>query len=258
MDPYIEGHGFWPDFHASFIVYCRDAILERIPDQYDVRVEMVTQLVELTLEEVKHLEPDLYAALRQLQPRPSARPAGRKSARIATLEPVTFPKRLVRTTRLRRLRVRRRPEQTVVTVIEILSPSNKAGRGYYEYQAKRNPPLKEGINLVEINLLAGGRRPEIASPWPPGDYYALIARAPERPQAGVKCWSVRDSLPTIPIPLRAPDPDVPLDLSTVFAATYERARYARVIDYSIPPVAPLSPADRAWATKRAATFARRR
>ncbi len=26
MDPYLEDQGRWPDFHASMITYCRDAI----------------------------------------------------------------------------------------------------------------------------------------------------------------------------------------------------------------------------------------
>src|SRR5256885_11574297 len=44
MDPYLEDQGRWPDFHASMITYCRDALSERLPPDYvaqqgeDVRV----------------------------------------------------------------------------------------------------------------------------------------------------------------------------------------------------------------------------
>ena len=109
MDPYLEDPGWWSDFHADIIPEARAALLDRLPEHYDVRIEMVTQLVELTFEEVKTLEPDLYAAIRRLQPRATARKPARKSARTATLEPVTLPKRVVREARMRRLRVLRRP-----------------------------------------------------------------------------------------------------------------------------------------------------
>jgi hypothetical protein len=47
------------------------------------------------------------------------------------------------------------------------------------------------------------------SPLPPGDYFALIARAERRPDCDVFAWTVRDRLPTIPVPLLAPDADLP-------------------------------------------------
>ena len=34
MDPYLEDQGRWPDFHASMITYCRDALSDRLPDDY--------------------------------------------------------------------------------------------------------------------------------------------------------------------------------------------------------------------------------
>ena len=107
---------------------------------------------------------------------------------------------------------------------------------------------------MEINLLAGGHRPPIASAWPPGDYYTLIARGEQHPRAGIKRWSVRDPLPTIPIPLRAPDPDVPLALAQVFSQAYEEGRYARVLNYAVPPSAPLRADDLAWAAERGRAF----
>ncbi|PYS38214.1 MAG: hypothetical protein DMG14_18520, partial [Acidobacteria bacterium] len=34
VDPYIEAQGFWPDFHASFITYLRDVLMEKLPANY--------------------------------------------------------------------------------------------------------------------------------------------------------------------------------------------------------------------------------
>ena len=55
-------------------------------------------------------------------------------------------------------------------------------------------------------------------------------------------------MPTIAVPLRNPEPDVPLDLQAAFHEVYTRARYATDIDYTQPaPPPPLRPDDRLWA-----------
>ena len=62
---------------------------------------------------------------------------------------------------------------------------------------------------------------------------------------------IHDSLPSIPIPLLAATPEVTLDLAAVFATTYERGRYARLIDYAMAASAVRKSGDRAWAEKTA-------
>jgi hypothetical protein len=83
---------------------------------------------------------------------------------------------------------------------------------------------------------------------PNADYYALVSRAEDRPNCEVYRWTVRDRLPAIPIPLRAPDADIQIDLGKVFRDTYERGRYARSLIYAQPPTARLSRKDAQWAT----------
>jgi len=62
-------------------------------------------------------------------------------------------------------------------------------------------------------------------------------------------WSLRfqDCLPLIPVPLRSPNADVPLELPHVMADIYDEAAYDLSIDYSQPPPPPgLSDADAQW------------
>jgi hypothetical protein len=59
--------------------------------------------------------------------------------------------------------------------------------------------------------------------------------------------SVRDSLPTILIPLQFSDPGPTLPLNQLLDDLYDRARYELAIDYSQPPVPPLHDDDVAWA-----------
>jgi hypothetical protein len=143
------------------------------------------------------------------------------------------------------------PGGEVVTTIELLSPTNKAGTGRGEYLAKRRALLRRGINLVEVDLLVGGERLETVETLPRGDYYAFVSRASRRPECDVYAWGLRHPLPTIPVPLKAPDPDVPLDLANVFTLTYDRQRYGPTLPYGSAPGVPLAADDLAWAVERA-------
>jgi hypothetical protein len=87
---------------------------------------------------------------------------------------------------------------------------------------------------------------------PHGDYFAFVARAECRPDCDVYAWSIRQPLPSIPIPLKAPDPDLPLALEDAFALAYKRGRYARTTDYSRPLDLALAPEDKDWVERIAA------
>jgi hypothetical protein len=101
-------------------------------------------------------------------------------------------------------------------------------------------------NLVEIDLLRGGRRLPTREPLQAGDYYVCVTRQPDVSEAEVYAWSLRRPLPRIPVPLALDDPDAHLDLQEVFTATYDRGGYHRLLDYSEDIDPPLSPDDAAW------------
>jgi hypothetical protein len=67
--------------------------------------------------------------------------------------------------------------------------------------------------------------------------------------AGFGGLSVRQSLPTIGIPLRSGDSDVALDLAAVLRSAYDRGAWDLQIDYSKPPLVPMKPNDAKWAKK---------
>jgi hypothetical protein len=80
----------------------------------------------------------------------------------------------------------------------------------------------------------------------------LVARAGQRPECEVYAWRLRDDLPTLPVPLRAPAPDVFVNLGKVFATAYDRGKYRRKLDYRADPPRQLRPEDRTWARERLA------
>jgi len=242
MDPYLEDPGYWPDFHQRFIVEWCDAIAERLPANYEARLAETVNLVQMDPELVKRILPDIAVSRQRGKGRGKAAKAG-----TLTLEPVTIPHQLLGEVPQTRIEILQRPDRTLVGVLELLSPTNKTGDGHLEYRAKRNAIRGRRVHLVELDLLVGGQRLPLAQPLPPGDYYALVTRADRRSECEVYAWTVRDRLPTIPIPLKAPDADVLVDLAKVFETTYARGRYAPSLPYGKDLVAPLKPADAQWA-----------
>jgi hypothetical protein len=144
------------------------------------------------------------------------------------------------------LEVRDVRDRGLVTVIELLSPSNKRpGADRAQYLAKRRQLWHSPVHLVEIDLLRGFPRLPLDEP-PDCDYYAMVSRAEQRPE--VELWSLRlwDRLPEIPVPLRQPDPDARLDLQAVLNRVYDTAGYEDYI-YGTGPEPPLAPDDAARA-----------
>ncbi len=144
--------------------------------------------------------------------------------------------------------VRLRESMEVVTVLECLSPGNKraGGDGRREYLDKREAVLQSQAHIVELDLLRGGARLPTVTPLPPADYYAIVSRRQRRPAAAVYFWTIRDRLPTLPVPLKTGDPDVPLDLQAAFSTVYDRARYDLSLNYDFDLQPPPRGDDAAW------------
>jgi hypothetical protein len=151
----------------------------------------------------------------------------------------------------RRIEIVKLPERSVITIIEILSPSDKAGAGESDYLAKRNELVYQAmVNLVEIDLLLGGSRAPLFRRIPPEGYYCtIVSRAERRSEVEVFTWSVRLALPAVPIPLHPPDGDGPLQLAEAVSMAYDRGGFKRAMRYgeSLPPTFPINQDDRAWA-----------
>jgi hypothetical protein len=156
------------------------------------------------------------------------------------------PRRLLGRADLAFIEIRDRRSRELVTVIELLSPSNKRpGPDRDQYLAKRGQILASPAHLVEIDLLRGGA-PMPADDRTDCDYAVLVSRAEQRPHAGFWPIGLRDRLPVIPVPLRAGDPDARLDLQEVLDHIHDTGGYAYYI-YDGTPEPPLRPDDVAWA-----------
>jgi hypothetical protein len=150
----------------------------------------------------------------------------------------------------RYIEVLHEPDQSLVAVVELLSPANKEQPGHGDYLSKRERLLQQDIHLIEIDLLRAGRRLPMKGDMPSGQHFIYLARAEERPVIQVYGWPLHQSLPAIPFPLRAPDSDIWINLQAVFALAFNRGGFQRRIHYDQPPPGPLSDADRTWVQER--------
>jgi hypothetical protein len=144
------------------------------------------------------------------------------------------------------IEVRDTANNDLVTTIEILSPVNKRGPNLTQYQLKRAKLREGGVHLIEIDLIRRGQRPFQHPRIPDVPYLITLTRAAVL-KADLWPLNLQQPLPTIPVPLRKPDPDIPLDLGQVFDTVYEGAAYDLSINYNDDPPPPkLSPSDLEW------------
>lgn len=244
MDPYLEDPRGWTGIHSRLVVYVADRLQPALGDRYIAAVEERVYVEGPDREII----PDAW--LRRTRPRP----AGRAVAVLEADEPV-----LVRGSGLEIHEsyvtiLDRQSGQEVVTVIEVLSPSNKyAGPGRESYRSKQAEVLASRAHLVEIDLLRAGPHvlavPELKT-LDLGRYDNLVCVNPaEELRGGFELYPrrLRDRLPRVRIPLAGDDPDVVLDVQAVLAQTYEAGRYADRLDYGKACIPPLTPEDQTWA-----------
>jgi hypothetical protein len=222
-----------------------NTLAPRIRPKYVVEAERRVYLETNPYDPERFIRPDVAIELESARRVTSREEAGA----VGVAEPVTLTLPMPAEHREAYLTVRLRKPRRVVTVIEVLSPTNKKPRtlGREVYTAKRDGVLECKTHLVELDLLRGGERMPTVEPLPPADYFALVSRSSRRPKADVYPWSLRQALPSIPIPLEPEDPDVVLDLQATFTAVYDRACMDYSLDYEGEVEPPLSEADAQWA-----------
>lgn len=144
------------------------------------------------------------------------------------------------------LEVRECEHRGLITVIELLCPSNKrAGDGREQYLAKRKGLLRSSANLVEIDLLRGWK-PMPHKDRPECDYSVMVSRADQRPAAEFYPVRLRDRLPVISIPMRTTDEPASVNLQAALERAYDGPGYEHFI-YQGDPEPPLSLDDASWA-----------
>lgn len=236
MDPFLEGQK-WRDFHTSALYVTRRLLTALLKPRYSVDIEESVYRQQESDDDLRF--PDISVSLHE--PEATFVSPGSSSA----VEPVVYTVPKLRRSRQRRLEIHDGETRRLVTVLEILSPTNK-GSGYHDYLAKRDEVLAQAVHLVEWDLLRGGRRLPTVEPLHASDYYAFVSRHERRPKVEVYGWTLREPLPAVPVPLHGRDPDAVVDLQAVLNVVYDESGYDASLAYEHDVVPSLTPADAEW------------
>ena len=189
MNPYFEQSAYWLDFHTEFLTALRRLLAPQIGPRYIVQLEEHIFIHDLPFETRQRLgTADLSIVQRGTGELPQA-----ALGLIEAPTEVLLPEQDLE--KIPYLEVRDRQSRELVTVIELLSPSNKrAGEDRENYLAKRRELLRSPAHLVEIDLLrvdshAPGRPSSLrlfgdAQPRREAARRGLLAHPAPRPAAG--------------------------------------------------------------------------
>lgn len=256
MDPYLEDSVIFPNFHHQLISHMQGVLNRVLRPKY---VACSEDRVYISSEDDpgrKFIVPDV-----EIRETPSAgqshvpmKATVSATAILDVAEPILVTTLLDDEIHEPFIEIQDVRSKAIVTVIEILSPTNKCvgAAGRNKYLQKRRDLYNSETHFVEIDFLRDGKPTFDRDVLPPHNYAVHVSQLELRPKG--KFWPIllRQRLPIIDIPLRNNDPDAKLDLQAVFEQAYEFGAYDLVLDYGRPPKPPL-PADlHDWATTRIA------
>ena len=253
MNPFMEQT--WPDVHLALIGFIREALGSELPDELLAKAEVQVDVMTRPDGKGRTTRPDL-TIVETTESWQRGLPPVWKPESDGGVVAVAEPELLVVEEPPHRWVEVHSDAGELVTVIEVLSPANK-GTHREAYRLKRREYVGAGVNFVEIDLLRGGGqivdvneetyRQRYA---PLGEHYAVCASRRIMPgRREMYPCPLRQRLPAIRIPLRATDPDVPLDLQAMVDRCYTSGRYWK-LDYTRPLTPPLGAEDAAWVAGR--------
>jgi hypothetical protein len=247
MDPFLEGE-MWQEFHATLAGEIRAQLLPHLRPKYVALLEK-RYVLDRPIFGISQptRAPIIYPDVHVVHPASQAAPFSTRGGSVAVMEPtvelLNFPLDPIPVTSIE---IRDIANRLLVTAIEILSPVNKRGEGAREYNERRDHLLESTAHILEIDLLVQGIRIALEGDLPLAPYYVYLSRANRRPKTQVWALPLQDPLPVIPVPLLAPDADVPLDLQAAVDACFALVGYEDLLDYRSPLPAGHSAEDAAW------------
>lgn len=239
MDPYLEG-GLWMSCHAQLTAEFARQLAPRLRPKYLALATERFVIESTTADAGAAIYPDVAVARRS---------GIAEAAATGTRTPTPIPMRGAMPTAVPHvsIEIRDAAERRLVTVIELLSRTNKRGEVRAEYLARRQRILLGTAHLLEIDLLRAGQRVPMGEPLPDTPYVVLLSRAELRPEVEVWPIPIEARLPVVPIPLLPGDDDVPLDLQAALDTVYDAVGLDLAVDYGRAPEPPLGGEAARWA-----------
>lgn len=249
MDPYLESPALWRGVHHGLISFIWMQLNARLPARYVANIDERLVVVD----DDRDIYPDSLVKEFAEEPRTKDHPptgatatAGSDPAVHVPLAPAVLAEGFIE------IRLAQ-GEGRVVTVIEVLSPTNKTTRsqGRDQYLDKQRDLLESAIHLLEIDLLRAGTY-SVAAPrnrLPRRKPWAYVISLHRVGATDCEVWlaDVPERLPRVAVPLADEDPDLVLDVQEMVTQCYEAGNFVRQIDYRREPVPPFGPTHGNWA-----------
>jgi hypothetical protein len=199
----------WPAFHHQFVAGLYQLLLPGLVDRYRARVAQRVYVTEVAL---------FTSVIREQH-----------------VEEV--------------IEIRQRGDGRLVTLIDGVSPANKATiEGRQAYLARRAEAKSGGANLVEVDLVLQGE-PLLdysRDGLPDWNYAVTVTRAAQPERYEIYTATLQKRLPRFRMPLASDDRDTVLDLQSAFARCYDQGGFGAQIDYHRDPSVTLTDEDRRW------------
>jgi hypothetical protein len=215
VDPFAETGRYFQQIHASMI----NRIVEDIQDTlWDLGYVAGS---ETSLQILDKREPDVFVR-READPLPPPAPWDYPAAAEAIH---TSPGLAVETglPELQSIDITSLDDGRLVTVLEIVSPSNKAREADIQaYRIRRYGLLTRGVNLVEIDLTRSAKR-LMDNHWVPDYAYHVAIYLPQQP---ARLLGMTYGAPLEPFALPLRGDVVPVDVQKVYQYAYGLKRIA--------------------------------
>jgi hypothetical protein len=209
MDPYLEDENLWPAFHHQLVSCLYQILLPGLIDRYRARVGQRHYATEQAL----------FTSV----------------VREEHVEEF--------------IEIRQRSDGRLVTLVDLVSPTNKtSASGREAYLKKRNESKSGGTSLVEIDLVLQGQ-PMLdysREGLPDWDYAVTVTRPAQPDRYEIYTATMQKRLPRFKLPLAPDDRDTILDLHAAFTRCYDQGNFAAKIDYQRDPSTRLSETNRQW------------
>ena len=243
MDPYLEHPRSWPNFHHRLITAIAISLGPRLRPKYRVVVEEAIYQTEgqnSVLVGIPNVT--VQKARRNL-----TQPDQELANGVTVAQPILVDLPMPDVVRQGYLEIQDVATSEVVTVMEVLSPTNKRpGEGRRTYEAKRQTILASTTNLVEIDLLRQWS-PIVQLPEQIRTHYRILVSASvNRPRASLYAFNLQEPIPAFPLPLRESELEPIVNLQGLVGDIYDQSGYDLVIDYNEEPVPPLEKEDAEW------------
>jgi hypothetical protein len=248
MDPYLENPAIWPNFHHRLISELESELNRLLRPRYSANVEDRVYLSDEKDPGHEFVVPDVHILHQRVGVPIKHQPI---VGSLATIQPVEVTTVLEDEIHESYIEILDRQDRRVVTVIEVLSPTNKLANSYGRdsYLGKRREVLSSKTHLLEIDLLRSGIRIPIRESLPTFDYLVHLSRADQVSRLRGKVWPIPLSavLPVIPLPLKSGDDDLALNLQSLLNSAYDNGGFDMKLDYTREAIPPLAADQAEWA-----------